>query len=206
MPHVAYVTGRLLSGESGSVVVDRATHEVYGHVVGSDALGHAYVVPLTQVLEQLKGFHDCAVKLAMAMRVDSLKQWGDLFTLQTTPEPSATTTTETVPSTQAQPYGELPKSRGDLPKSTGQTALDNKISSPVFSKDPGKVTGVLLDNAADTKGAGGEQGTALQAASSGGHKNTLWMGPEKDTGTSSFTDAEMVRSHSQLNSRVCPNT
>ncbi|KAH7111489.1 hypothetical protein B0J13DRAFT_272324 [Dactylonectria estremocensis] len=44
----------LINGECGSIVIDRATNEVYGHVVGSDPLGHAYVVPLAYVLEQVK--------------------------------------------------------------------------------------------------------------------------------------------------------
>jgi hypothetical protein len=43
-----------MSGESGSVVVDRATNKVYGHVVGSDPIGHAYVVSLAHVLDQVK--------------------------------------------------------------------------------------------------------------------------------------------------------
>jgi hypothetical protein len=42
-----------LSGECGSVVVDTAANKVYGHVVGSDPLGHAYVVPLAHVLQQI---------------------------------------------------------------------------------------------------------------------------------------------------------
>lgn len=36
--------------------MDRATNKVYGHVVGSDSFGHAYVVPLAHVLAQVK---DC---------------------------------------------------------------------------------------------------------------------------------------------------
>ncbi|KAK4106356.1 hypothetical protein N658DRAFT_414266, partial [Parathielavia hyrcaniae] len=45
--------GNLPVGECGSVVVDSATNKVYGHVVGSDPLGHAYVVPLLAVLDQI---------------------------------------------------------------------------------------------------------------------------------------------------------
>ncbi|KAH6867871.1 hypothetical protein B0T10DRAFT_419246, partial [Thelonectria olida] len=44
----------LISGECGSAVIDRATNKVYGHVVGSDPLGHAYVIPLAHVLDQVK--------------------------------------------------------------------------------------------------------------------------------------------------------
>ncbi|KAK4172174.1 hypothetical protein QBC36DRAFT_223255, partial [Triangularia setosa] len=44
----------IVSGESGSVVFDSTNNKVYGHVVGGDALGHAYVVPLSQLLEQLR--------------------------------------------------------------------------------------------------------------------------------------------------------
>ncbi|KAK3896783.1 hypothetical protein C8A05DRAFT_20318, partial [Staphylotrichum tortipilum] len=47
--------GGILSGESGSVVVDSATNKVYGHVVGSGSQGHAYIVPLVRVLQQLSG-------------------------------------------------------------------------------------------------------------------------------------------------------
>ncbi|KAL2128566.1 hypothetical protein VTI74DRAFT_9007 [Chaetomium olivicolor] len=60
-------SGGLLSGESGSVVVDSRTNNVYGHVVGSDPLGHAYVVPIAHVLEQLMdsfGLEDVSCGLA----------------------------------------------------------------------------------------------------------------------------------------------
>ncbi|RSL79782.1 hypothetical protein CEP51_007105 [Fusarium floridanum] len=44
----------LISGEFGSVVVDQKTHEVYGHVIGCNPWGHAFVVPLRHVLSQVK--------------------------------------------------------------------------------------------------------------------------------------------------------
>ncbi len=49
-----YPTEGILSGESGSVVVDSKTNKVYGHVVGSGSRGHAYVVPMVHVLQQLR--------------------------------------------------------------------------------------------------------------------------------------------------------
>jgi hypothetical protein len=59
-----------LSGESGSVVVDSATHRVYGHVVGSDPFGNAYVVTLVRVLEQLREYFNLdAVGLAEPERL-----------------------------------------------------------------------------------------------------------------------------------------
>lgn len=47
------LTDGIVSGESGSVVVDTATNRVYGHIVGSDPFGHAYVAPLADVLAQV---------------------------------------------------------------------------------------------------------------------------------------------------------
>ncbi|KAG7284002.1 hypothetical protein NEMBOFW57_010360 [Staphylotrichum longicolle] len=41
------VHGPIMSGECGSVVVDQETNKVYGHVVGNDPLGHAYVATLS---------------------------------------------------------------------------------------------------------------------------------------------------------------
>ncbi|KAL2062848.1 hypothetical protein VTL71DRAFT_5920 [Oculimacula yallundae] len=46
----------LVSGDSGSLVVDAGTNEVYGHVIASNPLGEAYVVPLVATLGQIKGF------------------------------------------------------------------------------------------------------------------------------------------------------
>jgi hypothetical protein len=69
-----------VSGESGSVVVDRATNKVYGHVVGSDPIGHAYVVSLAHVLDQVKGHLnvEAAPKFAVPSGVGgSLKRSGE---------------------------------------------------------------------------------------------------------------------------------
>lgn len=41
-------------GECGSIIVDRKTFDVYGHVVGSNIVGHAYVVPFRATIEQIK--------------------------------------------------------------------------------------------------------------------------------------------------------
>ncbi|KAF2420306.1 hypothetical protein EJ08DRAFT_598488 [Tothia fuscella] len=43
-----------IDGDCGSTIVDRQTHEVYGHVVGSSPLNYAQVVPLTDVIDQIK--------------------------------------------------------------------------------------------------------------------------------------------------------
>ena len=44
----------LNSGDCGSWVVDNVTHEVYGHVIASDILGDAYVVPLNATFQHMK--------------------------------------------------------------------------------------------------------------------------------------------------------
>ncbi|KAJ0108635.1 RNA-binding protein [Diaporthe amygdali] len=44
----------VLPGESGSLVVDQDTFSVYGHVVGSDRLGYALVVPLCDTIRQVR--------------------------------------------------------------------------------------------------------------------------------------------------------
>ncbi|KAI9150050.1 Calcium/calmodulin-dependent protein kinase type 1 [Paramyrothecium foliicola] len=48
----------ILPGECGSVVVNRATNRIYGHVVGNDALGHAYIVPMVHVFDQINTCFD----------------------------------------------------------------------------------------------------------------------------------------------------
>ena len=42
------------AGDCGSWVVDSVTHEVYGHVVASDAFGDAYVVPLDNTFRDIR--------------------------------------------------------------------------------------------------------------------------------------------------------
>ena len=42
------------AGDCGSWVVDSVTHEVYGHVVASDAFGDAYVIPLDNIFRDIK--------------------------------------------------------------------------------------------------------------------------------------------------------
>lgn len=46
----------LSKGDSGSLVIDVTTNEIYGHVVASNPLGEAYVVPLVAILAQIKEF------------------------------------------------------------------------------------------------------------------------------------------------------
>lgn len=41
-------------GECGSLIVDDATNEVYGHVVTSDIFGEVYIAPIKETLKQIK--------------------------------------------------------------------------------------------------------------------------------------------------------
>ena len=42
------------AGDCGSWVVDSVTHEVYGHVIASDAFGDAYVIPLDNTFRDIR--------------------------------------------------------------------------------------------------------------------------------------------------------
>ncbi|KZL88131.1 rna binding protein [Colletotrichum incanum] len=54
----------ILPGECGSIIVDKRTHEVYGHLVGTDVLGTGRVVPLTHTIDQMKSaFGASSIKL-----------------------------------------------------------------------------------------------------------------------------------------------
>ncbi|KAL4886118.1 hypothetical protein BJY04DRAFT_213653 [Aspergillus karnatakaensis] len=44
----------LVQGDSGSLVVDRITNEIYGYVVGLNPIGEAYIIPLMSALDQMK--------------------------------------------------------------------------------------------------------------------------------------------------------
>ncbi|ORY09859.1 hypothetical protein BCR34DRAFT_589058 [Clohesyomyces aquaticus] len=44
----------LADGDCGSVVVDQDTHTAYGHVIGSNPMDEAYVVPFKHIIEQIK--------------------------------------------------------------------------------------------------------------------------------------------------------
>ncbi|KAK2048121.1 hypothetical protein LZ31DRAFT_550487 [Colletotrichum somersetense] len=58
-------SGRLLYGDSGSWVVDVHTGKVTGHVVASDVLAEAYVLPMPEILHQIRDFSDAQdVKIA----------------------------------------------------------------------------------------------------------------------------------------------
>ncbi|KAG4416220.1 hypothetical protein IFR04_010623 [Cadophora malorum] len=46
-------SGRVIDGDCGSLIADQDTLEVYGHVVASNPLGEAYVVPLQNTLNQI---------------------------------------------------------------------------------------------------------------------------------------------------------
>ncbi|GKT57457.1 NDT80 like DNA-binding family protein [Colletotrichum tofieldiae] len=51
-------------GECGSIIVDKRTHEVYGHLVGIDVLGTGRVVPLAHTIDQMKSaFGASSIKL-----------------------------------------------------------------------------------------------------------------------------------------------
>ena len=43
-----------MEGDCGSIVVDQESYEIYGHIIGSNPLNHALVVPLIDTIEQLK--------------------------------------------------------------------------------------------------------------------------------------------------------
>ncbi|KAK6948584.1 hypothetical protein Daesc_010354 [Daldinia eschscholtzii] len=44
----------ILDGESGSWVIDSKSHEVYGQLVAVDALGDGYVIPMSDILDDIK--------------------------------------------------------------------------------------------------------------------------------------------------------
>ncbi|KAF5574775.1 RNA-binding protein [Fusarium subglutinans] len=41
-------------GECGSIIVDRTTFDIYGHVIGSNIIGDVFVVPLSDSIEQIR--------------------------------------------------------------------------------------------------------------------------------------------------------
>ncbi|KAK1975141.1 hypothetical protein LZ30DRAFT_369305 [Colletotrichum cereale] len=49
---------RLLHGDSGSWVVDLHTSKVFGHVIASDVLAEAYVLPMADILQQIRDLSD----------------------------------------------------------------------------------------------------------------------------------------------------
>jgi hypothetical protein len=46
----------VVDGDCGSVVVDQETFKVYGHVIGSNPLNYAHIVPLMDTIEQIKSY------------------------------------------------------------------------------------------------------------------------------------------------------
>ncbi|KAF9878594.1 hypothetical protein CkaCkLH20_04086 [Colletotrichum karsti] len=55
MYDLSVANGALLPGDSGAWVVDAKSGDVYGHVIAIDALGEAYVAPMTDTLEEIRG-------------------------------------------------------------------------------------------------------------------------------------------------------
>ncbi|KAK4109206.1 hypothetical protein N656DRAFT_674085, partial [Canariomyces notabilis] len=48
-------SGGFKKGECGSIVVDKETFRVYGHLIGADEdLGFGYIVPLARTIEQIR--------------------------------------------------------------------------------------------------------------------------------------------------------
>lgn len=45
-------------GDSGSWVIDPLTYEVFGHIVATDMLGDAYVIPLQSIFDDIRTWHD----------------------------------------------------------------------------------------------------------------------------------------------------
>lgn len=55
-------------GDSGSWVIDPLTYEVFGHIVATDMLGDAYVIPLQSIFEDIRTWHDAqSVNLPTAL-------------------------------------------------------------------------------------------------------------------------------------------
>lgn len=50
---LAYVILGISKGDSGSIVIDQQTFQVYGHIMGTNPLSHAYVVPLIDTIRQV---------------------------------------------------------------------------------------------------------------------------------------------------------
>jgi hypothetical protein len=66
-------TDTIRDGDSGSWVVNESTLEVIGHIVATDELGDAYVIPLADVFEDIKRrFHAKSVELASASSIQSV--------------------------------------------------------------------------------------------------------------------------------------
>ncbi|KAH6962646.1 hypothetical protein BKA56DRAFT_177024 [Ilyonectria sp. MPI-CAGE-AT-0026] len=49
--------GSVLSGDSGSWVVDPAMAKVYGHIIATDILGEVYVIPLESIFEDIRRYY-----------------------------------------------------------------------------------------------------------------------------------------------------
>ena len=52
--HVTDILTEIIEGESGSLVIDQGTNDVYGQIVGSSPCGHGYVVPMNHIFAQIK--------------------------------------------------------------------------------------------------------------------------------------------------------
>jgi hypothetical protein len=172
------LAGGLVSGECGSVVVDTATNKVYGHVVGSDPLGHAYVAPLADVLHQIAVcFGGEAVPRFAACNVarDSSQSPADRNAGGTAPD--AQRSEEVVPGSDALPASRAdqtvrvakeleklsmpemtdepekgPRSIGRLGKSTYDTASDQtEAKSPLMRATPGDASSPLAAETADLR-------------------------------------------------------
>jgi hypothetical protein len=85
MRSFAYCNVQVLSrGDSGSLVIDLNTNEVYGHVVASNPLGEAYVVPLLATLGQIReSFHTQDVSLPEPLDFKDLQEYEEISEKQT---------------------------------------------------------------------------------------------------------------------------
>ncbi|KAK0744301.1 hypothetical protein B0T21DRAFT_407412 [Apiosordaria backusii] len=45
---------KIVDGESGSLIIDQETKQIYGHVVGSEPSGNGYVVPMISIFAQIE--------------------------------------------------------------------------------------------------------------------------------------------------------
>ncbi|KAJ4865690.1 rad4 transglutaminase-like domain-containing protein [Trichoderma breve] len=72
-------------GDSGSWVIDPLTYEVFGHIVATDMLGDAYVIPLQNIFEDIRTWHD-----AQSVNLPTAPDFGaTLLSIGTEHQPSA---------------------------------------------------------------------------------------------------------------------
>ena len=80
----------MVDGDSGAWAIDPITYEVYGHVVASDILNDAYIVPLENSFAEMQGQLSVS-RVALPTDIDVLgKREGHIFQPQSFGQHSAT--------------------------------------------------------------------------------------------------------------------